>query len=74
MYGLERWHLDRIDARSVSENTPPGQNVGEPVMATPDYTLTYSLGGTDMGEFAIEARTGQLMTKGALPSPWTRAT
>ena len=44
-YGLERWHLDRIDARSVSENTPPGENAVEPVIATADYTLTYSLAG-----------------------------
>ncbi len=54
--------------RSVAENTPSGQNVGDPVTATDanDDTLTYSLGGTDAGSFSIESATGQVKTKAAL--------
>ena len=56
-------------ARSVAENTPAGENVGDPVTATDadtDDTLTYSLGGTDAESFDIEAATGQLRTRAAL--------
>ena len=54
--------------RTVAENTPPGQNVGNPVSATdPDSSgLTYTLGGTDEGSFAIVASSGQLLTAAAL--------
>ena len=46
-------------ARSVSENAPPGANVGDPVIATDvdDITLTYRLQGAP--EFVIDA-TGQI--------------
>ena len=55
-------------ARSVAENTPADENVGDPVRATDDDddTLTYSLGGTDAESFDIEAATGQLKTRAAL--------
>ena len=55
-------------ARSVAENTPAGENVGDPVTATDDDddTLTYSLGGRDAESFDIEAATGQLKTRAAL--------
>ena len=55
--------------RSVAENTAAGQNIGAPVAATDDDagdTLTYTLRGTDMASFEIDAATGQLMTKAAL--------
>ena len=55
--------------RSVPENTATGMPIGDPVMATDadaGDTLTYTLGGTDMASFAIDAATGQLMTKAAL--------
>ena len=65
--GPPRFPAEEI-SRSVAENTPPGENVGEPVTATDTAgdTLTYGLGGMDMDEFAIEPDTGQLMTRGTL--------
>ena len=54
--------------REVAENTAAGMNIGAPVMATDadDDTLTYTLGGSDMASFDIDAATGQLMTKDML--------
>ena len=54
--------------RSVAENTAAGENIGAPVAATDDDgdTVSYSLGGADAGDFAIDAATGQLMTSAAL--------
>jgi hypothetical protein len=51
--------------RSVAENTAAGENIGAAVVATDDDTgdtLTYTLGGTDMASFTIDANTGQLKT------------
>ena len=50
--------------RSVAEDTPPNQNVGDPVAATdPDNDpLTYSLGGTDAASFTVATDSGQLST------------
>ena len=47
--------------RSVAENTAAGEAIGDPVMASDadNDTLTYSLGGTDMASFDIDA-TGQI--------------
>ena len=55
-------------ARTVPENTPAGENIGGPVVATdPDSdTLTYTLEGTDAASFDIDSSTGQLKTKDAL--------
>ena len=55
-------------ARSVAENTPAGQPVGDPVSATSEdgVSLTYSLGGTDAASFDIDTGTGQIKTKAAL--------
>ena len=59
-------------ARSVVENTAPGENIGAPVSASdPDTdaafgTLTYTLSGTDAGHFDIVTTSGQLQTKEAL--------
>ncbi len=53
-------------SRSVAENTPAGRNIGLPLAATdPDSdSLTYALGGTDSGHFALSGN--QLRTSGAL--------
>ena len=53
---------DRFE-RSVVENTPPGQPVGEPVAAEDpdDDLLFYSLGGPDRWFFRIDPATGQIM-------------
>ena len=48
--------------RSVDENTAAGENIGGPVMAADDDTLTYTLSGTDASLFDIDESTGQLMT------------
>ena len=52
--------------RSVDENTPSGQPIGEPISATDgdDDTLTYRLSGADANSFAIDASTGQISTQG----------
>ena len=55
--------------RSVAENTTAGQNIGTPVAATIDvdnYTLIYTLGGTDAASFSIVSTSGQLQTSAAL--------
>ena len=68
--------------RSIAENTAANQNIGTAVTATdpdapnptddtnPDTptldTLTYTLKGTDMSSFSIDADTGQLKTKASL--------
>ena len=53
---------------SVAENTPAGEDIGDPVAATDEDgdTLTYSLGGTDATSFTIDASSGQLQTAAAL--------
>ena len=51
--------------RSVPENTPVGENVGEPVDATGE-DLEYTLTGDDASAFSIVSGTGQLQTKAAL--------
>ena len=56
-------------ARPVAENTAAGQTIGLPVAATDQdtgETLTYTLGGTDAGDFDIDASSGQLQTKAPL--------
>ena len=54
--------------RTVVEDTPSGQAIGDPVSAKDAnaHTLTYSLGGTDEASFSIDTATGQLKTKAAL--------
>ena len=52
-------------ALSVDENTPAGENIGEPFTATDadGDVLTYSLSGTDAPHFDIVSSSGQLRTK-----------
>ena len=54
--------------RAVLENTPAGENVGRPVTATDQdtITLTYELGGPDADLFNFETRSGQIRTKAPL--------
>ena len=51
--------------RSVEENTPAGQPLGDPVTATDadNDSLTYRLRGVYADRFSIGAGTGQLLTK-----------
>ena len=51
--------------RTVDENTPAGQPVGNPVTATDadGDSLTYRLRGVHADSFAIASGTGQLLTK-----------
>ncbi len=53
---------------SIAENTPAGEDIGDPVAATDreDDTLTYSLRGADAESFDIDPATGQLLTKAPL--------
>jgi hypothetical protein len=57
--------------RSVDEDASVGADVGPPVSATDpdDDALTYTLGGADMADFAIDPATGQLKTKSPQPCP-----
>ena len=59
---------DDTDTRNFPENTPAGQDIGEPVTASdPDGDpLTYSLEGPDAGSFDIDAQTGQIRTKAGI--------
>ena len=50
-------------ARSVAENTPANRNVGRPVRAEGESTLTYSLGGADAASFDFVSSSGQIRTK-----------
>ena len=52
--------------REIAENTPAGTNVGAPVAASDTDVLTYSLGGSDAGNFDINRATGHIVTKAAL--------
>ena len=62
--------------RMILENTPSGQDIGNPVIAMDsitanngvmtDETLTYTLGGPDAASFSIDRRLGQLQTKAEL--------
>ena len=47
------------------ENTPPNQNVGNPITATDGDgdTITYTFGGPDMDRFTFIASTAQIRTK-----------
>ena len=60
--------LTETRARDVDENTPAGEDIGEPVAATdPDNdTLTYSLDAPSRASFDIVDTTGQLRTKANL--------
>ena len=49
--------------RSIPENTPAGINVGAPVSAEGDGTLTYTLSGPDAASFTILPTTGQVRTR-----------
>ena len=56
---------ENLPTRSVVENTTETQNIGNPVTATDSDggTLTYSLEGTDAGNFSIVSDSGQLKTQ-----------
>ena len=51
--------------RVVTENTPAGQDIGNPVTATDGDgdPLTYTLGGADVASFAIDPSNGQFRTR-----------
>ena len=51
---------------SIQENTPAGENIGDPFTASDadgGDTLTYLLGGTDAASFAIVDTSGQIQTE-----------
>ena len=54
--------------RNVTENTPAGENVGNPVTASDQdtTTLTYTLNGPDAGLFNFDTRSAQIRTKASL--------
>ena len=60
------FNAPRPVTRSIAENSPAGQNIGDPVAATDadGDALTYSLWGADAEHFAIDASTGQIRTAG----------
>ena len=59
---------DTSPSRAVAENTPAGENVGSPVTATDEDTITlsYKLDGPDADLFNFVTRTGQIRTKAPL--------
>ena len=63
-----RFPAGEIGQRSVPENTPAGEDIGDPVAATDSDgdLLTYTLGGTDAASFTIVSSSGQLQTQAAL--------
>ena len=56
---------ENLPTRSIAENTAARQDIGSPVIATDSDggTLTYSLEGTDAGNFSIVSDSGQLRTQ-----------
>ena len=52
--------------REIAENTVASEPIGDPIEATGDGPLTYSLGGADGNSFNFDGSTGQLSTKDAL--------
>ncbi len=55
--------------RSIAENTPAGESIGDPVTADDQNSgdiLSYTLEGPDATSFDIDSGTGQLKTKSAL--------
>ena len=54
--------------RSVAENSAAGTAIGTPVSASDKDgdTMTYSLAGTDAGDFSIDTATGQIKVKAEL--------
>ena len=55
-------------AENIATDTATGKTVGSPVTATDPEgsTLSYSLGGTDAGSFAIDSNSGQITTAAQL--------
>ena len=47
-------------SRAVAENSPAGDSVGDPVVATDYDTLTYTLDGPDAALFDIDSASGQI--------------
>ena len=58
-----RFTEGRTATRSIPENTPADINVGAPVSAEGDGTLTYTLRGPDAASFTIVPTTGQVRTR-----------
>ena len=58
-----RFTEGRTATRSIPENTPTDINVGAPVSAEGDGTLTYTLRGPDAASFTIVPTTGQVRTR-----------
>ena len=46
--------------RSIAENTPAGDPVGDPVTANDIDALTYTLGGADKAHFDVDSASGQI--------------
>ena len=60
---------DASTTRTVEENTPAGENVGDPVEAInpdDDAIHIYTLGGTDAASFDFSTSIGQIITRAAL--------
>ena len=64
--GVATGKVITADTRSIAENSAAGDDIGGPVTATDPNgttdTLTYTLGGSDKGSFAI-SDTGQITVK-----------
>ena len=66
--GEQPYFTDTSTTRTIEENTPADESIGDPVEAVPrdNDALIYSLGGTDAASFAFNTSTAQIITKDAL--------
>ena len=66
--GEQPYFTDTSTTRTIEENTPAGESIGDPVEAVPrdNDALIYALGGTDAASFGFNTSTAQIITKDAL--------
>ena len=67
--GEQPMFIETSTTRTVEENTPAGENIGDPIEAKnpdDDPIHIYSVSGADAASFDFSTSTGQIITKAAL--------